>query len=594
MKRLYYAKSKVKNENIIFCTFDTETNGLGGDLLCCTYSHPAGNGSFIGPQSTIQWLSDILFSLPYPCIHYAHFAQYDWRYILPWLIDHQAEFDSLELGMRTDKDIYQIVIKKNKKKYIMRDSYAVYPAPLKDFAEQFSPDLAKLVFDFESVKFDPANPEHMKYAERDAQALRQCMINYNRSVEKLFGVSIGHTAAGTAIKGWQQSLSDEIIVNFSTDNENEKYIRGAYYGGIVFLTSNEQHQNCKTYDINSSYPYVMQTYPMPVGSPISVDNYVAGQLGIYEVEIETPQNLVIPILPCRNARGMMEWRQGRFITQITNFELEFALEHGYYLHAVHSGLVWKNTLNPFFDFIETCKKIRAEYKDTAYERVAKLMQNSCYGKYGSKRQRTKIAIGRENILPEADAQLISENLDHVYAYQEYAVDMACKPEWAVFIAAYARLRLIATAYAIGVEHVLYGDTDSITLKESATTSHIDIGSQYGQFKLEKEWTCFRAISPKTYAGQLASGKWTGAGKGLSSKKMEAREYRQLYEQGYTHVEYDTLPSLTVALKKGIAPATKQTRVSSKIENSVNFYLQNGRVQLKSKHVQDHQIPAKAA
>lgn len=594
LKKPYYAKSKVKNENIIFCTFDTETAGLGGDILCCTYSTPSGTGAYIGVNSAIEWLDKVFFSLPSPCIHYAHFAQYDWRYILPELIKREKEFDKLDLGMRTDKDVYQITIKKNKKKYIMRDSYAVYSAPLKDFAEQFSPGLLKLSIDFDKVIFDPNNPEHIEYAKRDAEVLRQCLINYNSSLQKLFHVSIGHTAAGTAVKGWQQSLSDEIIVNYSEDGEKEQFIRDAYYGGIVFLTSNAQHKNCKTIDINSSYPYVMQTYPMPVGSPKIVDDYVPGMLAIYEVDIETPINISIPILPCRDLKGNMQWRQGRFTTKVTNFELEFAIQNGYYIHEIKQGYVWKNTLNPFFDFVETCKSIRTEHKGTAYEKIAKLMQNSLYGKFGAKRQRTKIAIGRENVPPEVDAQLISPDFGHLYSYPEYSPDMACKPEWACFITAYARLRLISTAYALGVENVLYGDTDSLTVKESADLTHADIGSNYGQFKLEKEWACFRAIAPKTYAGRLLNGKWKGAGKGLATKKMEQRQYRELYENGGTSVEYETLPSLTVALKKGIVPATLQTRVSSKIENSVNYHLQNGAVRLKSTHVQNLSIPAKAA
>lgn len=581
--QLYYAKSKVKNENVLYSTFDTETDGLGGELLCTTWSTPLEpNGNIqLGTESLIWWFENVFLKLPFPCIHYAHFAQYDWRYLIPYLLQNKGAYTKLEFNLRTDKDIYQITIRHNKKKYIMRDSYAIYPHSLKEFSKRFSPDLEKLTLDFEKTNFDVANHEHLEYAKRDAVALRQSLINYSNSVFQLFGVSLGHTVAGTSVKAWQQTFNDETIINYSKDDEREQFIRNGYYGGIVFLTSNKQHENCKTYDINSSYPYCMQAYPMPSGSPTLTDTYQPDTLGLYHVDIECPNTIRIPILPSRNSKGNMQWVTGRFETTITNFELEFAIKNGYVLHSIIKGMVWRSTINPFYDFVETCKGIRKRNKGGSFEIVAKLNQNALYGKFAAKRERHTIVIGRENLKDQEKAILLEPNLyDDVYVSKDYSEDMPCKPEWSCFITAYARLRLISTAYAIGINHVLYGDTDSLTIDSSADISAIDIGNEYGQFKLEKEWACFRAIAPKTYAGCLVSGKWTGAGKGLSLKKMDQLKYKELYETGATAVEYQSLPSLMVALKKGIKPAAIANRISSKIENSQNYNLQNGEIHLK--------------
>ncbi len=594
MKRLYYAKSKIHNDDIIFCTFDTETDGLGGKLLCTTYSSILGTDILLGENSIVDWFDNVFLNLPLPAIHYAHFAQYDWRYLIPEILGRK--FDKVEFNLRTGTDIYQIKIKIGKKWYVMRDSYAIYPAGLSDFSKQFSPELQKLTLDFEKTTFDINNPEHIEYAKRDAEALRHSLINYNSAIQKLFNVSIGHTVAGTAVKAWQKTLPDETIIHYSTDGERENFIRGAYYGGIVFLTTNEQLENCRTFDINSSYPDVMQKYPMPIGSPSRTNKYEPNAPAIYQVDIETPDNLIIPILPCRNKRGHMQWRSGRFITSITNFELEFALKHGYILHKIIDGLIWDNTINPFYDFVEICKSIRKAHKDTSYEKVAKLMQNSCYGKFGAKREKNSIVLGSENLKDDAKAQILSIDFDDVFVVSEYSEEMPCKPEWAVFITAYARLRLISTAYAVGPENVVYGDTDSLIVKADADISKIDIGAEYGQFKLEKTWLKFRAIAPKTYAGMLENGKWSGAGKGLNKKKMSQAKYKELYEQGETVVEYQTLPSLVVALKTEIAPAKMASRRSSEIKNSANYDLQNGRIKIKSMHGSDNQIsnPNKSA
>lgn len=603
MKSNFYSSSKVRDESIIFCTFDTETRGLGGELLCTTWDTPIGSGISLGENSIIQWFESIFLAFPYPCIHYAHFAQYDWRYLIPELLKRQGEFEKLDFNLRTDKDIYQIKLVladgNKKKKYIMRDSYALYPNTLKKFADAFSPDLLKLDLDFDNEVFDCTNEKHIEYAKRDPQTLRQCLINYSTAVKSLFGVTIGHTAAGTAVKAWQKSLPPETIISYSIDSERETYIRNGYYGGVVFLTSNKPHKNCKTYDLNSSYAYVMQTFPMPIGAPVEVCDFIPEKLGIYEVDIEVPDSIIIPIIPSRNKRGHMQWRTGRFTTTITNFELEFAVKHGHIIHQIKSGLVWHSTISPFYDFIEKCKSIRKAHKGSSYEGVAKRNQNSLYGKYGAKRETNRIVFGQENITSDGSAKLFSDDLDDVFIVTEYSKDMPCIPEWAVFITAIGRIRLVASAYEIGVEHVLYGDTDSITLKDTADISNLDIGLEYGQFKLEKEWETFRAIAPKTYAGKikgnsLSASTWSGAGKGLAIKKMTTDKYRQLYEEGNTEVDYLSLPSLVVALRKGITPAENKSRVSSDIENSQNFTLQNGNIYLKSVHGPDTKLPRKIA
>jgi hypothetical protein len=575
----YYAKSKVKDSDILVCTFDTETLGLGGSLLCVTWSTPLDSDIKIGAASVDYWLDNIFLTLPSPCVHFAHFAQYDWRYIIPVIL--KRGFDDVQFNLRTESDIYQIVIKHDGKKYIMRDSYAVYSDTLDNLTKMFAPELPKLHIDFDNENFDIHNQSHLDYAIRDAQSLRVALINYFDSIYNLFGVTAGHTVAGTAMRAWQKTLDDNLIISYSQDGENEQYIRDAYYGGIVFLTNNEQHKNAVTFDINSSYPYIMQSYDMPLGRATQTQKYQDGKLAIYDVSIIAPDNLRIAILPSRNARGGMEFRRGLLRTKITNYELDYALLNGYVLQEIHGGLYWKETINPFYDFVEKCKSIRKEHKGKSYEKIAKLMQNSVYGKFGARRERVSVIVGYENLdLDKGGISPFSDDLDDLFLVEEYSDDMPCKPEWSVFITALARLRLISTAYAVGVDNVLYGDTDSLTVKEQADISAIDVGDEYGQFKMEKTWEFFRAIAPKTYAGKIKGGKWTGAGKGLTRKSMNEKKYKELYYTEKTEVEYLSLSSLMVSMKKGFKPAVKKSRVSSDIKKSGNFNCENGNIILK--------------
>lgn len=588
MTKQFYAKSKVKNEDVIFCSFDIETIGLGGTVACCSYSTPTKTDIFLGENSLFEWFDKIFLSHPFPCIHYAHFASYEWRYLIPWLLTNKTNDYKISFNLRTETEIYQIVIEHEKTKYIMRDSYAIYPDTLKNFSKFFSPESQKLKLDFTKEKFNPENPDHVAYAIQDSRTLRNSLINYSDSINKLFSVSLGHTVAGTAIRAWQSTLDDKTIISYSRDGENEQFIRRAYYGGIVFLTSTEKQENCVTYDINSSYPYVMETYDMPYGTPVRTLDYVPGRIAIYSVKLSAPENLIIPIVPLKDAKGATRWTSGEFETVITNYELEFAIKNGYEIVEFYEGLYWPEKISPFSDFVNMCKQIRKQHKGTSYEKIAKLMQNSTYGKFGAKREKRSLIVGHENVTDGSDFCLFSPEYDDLFVINEYAEDMPCKPEWAVFITAIARLRIISTAYKAGVEHVLYGDTDSLTLTANADFNAIDIGEEYGQFKLEKKWRYFRALAPKTYAGAVENNdgslEWKGAGKGLTKKSMTQEKFRELYENGMIEVEYETIDSLHVSLKKGLSPSRIATRKSSDINKSVNFSCENNKIMLKSAYV----------
>lgn len=586
MKRNYYAKSKVKNDTELVCTFDTETNGLGGEILCISYSLPSGTDIFIGKDCVDKWLEKVFFQYPSPAIHYAHFAQYDWRYILPGLIDQHNEGKiKLEVKLRSETDIFRIEVTKDKRKFIMHDSYALYPHNLKQFAKQFAPEYEKLNIGLSNnVIFDPANSEHIEYAKRDSLALKESLRNYFSAIKKTFGVQHGQTVAGTAVKAWQYTLPDELIIDYSEDDENEAFIRDAYYGGVVFLTDTAIYENVETYDINSSYPATMLQYPMPWGKPKQTNELQFDNPAIYHVKVKAPSDLQIPILPTRDENGGLRWYSGEFETKVTNIELQFALLNGYELLDLYSGLEWNQTIKPFDDFIGKCRQIRTEHKGTPYEIIAKLMQNSTYGKFGARRNRNTIIFGQENIDPTKHEHVtkLHDFAEDVYSALEYSEDMPCRVEWAAFITAYSRIRLLITAYALGADKVLYGDTDSLTVKAEADKSLIDTGSAYGQFKHEKTWTKFRAIAPKTYVGIIGKD-YIGKAKGVPAKSLTASEFEAIMMQGELHVIYETLPSLLVALKKGISPAKRAHRKTSDLKNSLHFYCIGSKCFLKSKH-----------
>jgi hypothetical protein len=548
----------------MFLSFDTETRGLGGGLLLITACDYTGTHVFKGPGMVAE-LFALFATAPYPFIWYAHHAQYDWRYFLAHISENEIP---CAISMRTETDIYQITLFLNGQKIVMRDSMAVFPGTLKSFAQAFTPDIPKLSIDI--ANFDPDNAEHIEYAKRDTEILRKGMPRFNSLLQKHFGVSVGHTTAGTAMKAWQHTLKDGEYYRPSTWGDSEAFIREGYYGGLVFLTRTDEIKGAVTYDINSSYPYAMETHGVPSGRMVSTKDYLSGRMGIYRVRVRSPSNLVVPILPRRNEAGHMRWSRGSFETVCTSAELVFACQHGYVVEDIYEGVAWEDTVFPFNEFIGHCKALRKQFKGQPEEILAKLMQNSLYGKFGSRRERLAI------FTPDDDEQTLGatpiDDAGYFWLKKEFSEDLRCIPEWAVFITAHARLKLLQAVYAIGVEHVIYGDTDSITVLAGADTSAIETGDDYGQWKREKEWRTFRATAPKVYAGQLSTGEWRGAAKGLPKKKMTDHEWQELQAGRQVRVNYETLPSLRVAMKRGVTPASSISRISTDVNNSQNWEL----------------------
>lgn len=576
----FYGRKALRPEDdILVCAGDVETDGLGGKLLMIQWGFLGQIKHASGETMIADFFEDFL-QLPRPAIWYFHFGQYDWRYFLEYIEQNKL---LVEIGMRTENDVYEIRVKRNEKDAwcVMRDSWALWSHPLEKLAQAFCPEIPKLKIDIEH--FDPKNPEHIEYARRDVQILLLGLPRLFDALSQHFGVNAGATAAGTALKAWQKTLPKDKIYDCQQYNETELFIREGYYGGLVFLTNNRINSDCITFDRNSSYPAAMLEYGVPVGRPQYTQEYDEQFTGIYRCKVRAPDNLIIPILPARNERGAMRWYRGEFETTVTARELQFAAQNGYEILDIYEGYCWEETEFPFTDFINLCRFLRKEFKGKTEEQLAKLMQNSLYGKFGTRRERTRMLSAHfadeEDLIgaaPFDDAGLW-------YVKKELDTEMRCMPHWAVFITANARLSLLEQAYNAGPENVIYGDTDSLTLKRGVENT-IDVGDEYGQWKLEKEWQVFRAIAPKVYSGILADGTFKGAAKGLPRKGITDRHWSELLENGATSAETLSLASLKVAFKKGVQPARQLLRKSSTLTNSQNFALENaGDVRVKYRH-----------
>lgn len=576
----YYAWKAVRDidNDIAVGAIDVETEGLGGKLLMVQWG-VFGNIQVATGENMIEIMFEQVMQYAKPVVWYSHFAQYDWRYFLDYFIQKGIP---VEIGMRTDTDIYEIRLTNAEGEQVtLRDSYALWNSPLEKLASHFCPEIPKLSIDI--ANFDPQDPSHIEYAKRDVQILLVGLPRLFDLIAEHFGVVAGATTAGTALKAWQKTLGPEEIYNSSEYGPQEAFIRQAYYGGLVFLTNNEVQKNCETFDINSSYPAVMDEFGVPYGRVATSSDYMSGMPGIYRCRVKAPDDLVVPILPGRDSKGRMRWYKGEFDTCVTNQELIFAARHGYEILEIYEGIVFEEMVYPFSDLVGQCKLLRSAFKGGPVEAIAKLMQNSLYGKFGTRRERIRMMHVDSMEDEEFIGAMPYDQDGNWYVKKETDQEMRCLPQWAVFITAHARLRLLSTIYAIGPHNVIYGDTDSITVKKGFAHL-VDVGDNYGQWKLEKEWEVFKAIAPKVYVGKLIDGTFKGAAKGLPRKGITDSNWQDLLANGKSEAKAMSLASLRVTMKQGVKPAHELTRKSSDLQNSSNFKAgENGDVRVKFAH-----------
>lgn len=94
---------------------------------------------------------------------------------------------------------------------------------------------------------------------------------------------------------------DDQAFQISIPNRNQDtFIRRGYYGGHVDVYK-PVGDNLYYYDVNSLYPYIMQTYPMPSGTPEWKSDLKEVELddlfGFIEAYVVCPTSIEHPFLP---------------------------------------------------------------------------------------------------------------------------------------------------------------------------------------------------------------------------------------------------------------------------------------------------------
>jgi len=281
-------------------------------------------------------------------------------------------------------------------------------------------------------------------------------------------------------------------------------------------------KNIYAYDVNSLYPFVMKTCPVPVGNITFFEGDISkidnNPFGFFEVEIIAPDNLNIPILQTKINTGngtrtvspLGQWKYMMFSEEMNN-----ALKFGYRFKILRGYLFEKEYI--FTDYINDLYEIKkAHNKNDPMYLISKLLMNSLYGRFGMDyRMSEHLIIDNNQLYNIIDKYSINEVIElnndkSLVSYLDNdlleTIFLSNKSDFnisigiASAITSYSRVHMSQFKSINNDFNLYYTDTDSIYIDKPLDDSFIS--NELGKMKLEYIFDEAVFLASKVYGGVI--------------------------------------------------------------------------------------------
>ena len=488
---------------------------------------------------------------------YFHNLKFDGNFIVYWLLTNGYQWKNSkdEHGRRYQlaakefttciSDMgawYTITIATSELKHIeIRDSLKIIPMPVEDIPKTFGfDDIEKGGIDF-SIKRERGHvltEEEELYVRNDSIIVARALtFMLDNGQNKL-------TAASNALNDYKSRLEKkEFNKLFPPLSEKvDLLVRKTYKGGWTYLNPAYKNLDVKegaVYDINSMYPWAMKMCLLPYGKPIEYygEPKISDNYPLYTVSFDCEFKLKPGKYPSIQLKHTMGYADNEYLTSsdgvvtlhLTSVDFELFKEcYDSEIFTYHGGFYFKGKHGMFDSYIDHWFSVKTDAKETknpGMEKLAKLMLNSLYGKFGSR------MFGRSKI----------PYYDDVYDCVRYKRTDEEKRKGgyvpvASFITSYCRQKIITSANLCG-DRFIYGDTDSLHILGTEPPS-IEIDNfRLGAFKEESVFKRAKFIRQKTYMEIIsASGKESLNIKACGMPNKLKNSLRE--EDFYEGAEYD--------------------------------------------------------
>jgi hypothetical protein len=513
-----------------FIYFDLETDGTevldvgvaqGGSYTVMSFEEFC---KFISSQKNATFVA-----------HYG--ANFDFLFLLEYLLKDGYDIRYAVSGSNG------IAMFCSKEKSVLRfiDSFRLASVSLAKFSESFSPDLTKLTIECLPGELKLKDPElYYEYLKRDVLSLEKSYLGFMQQFDGYFlGKNPPLTAASLAMKVFKNHLTSPIL---TSTRKTREYEFKSYFGGVCWL-SKPSFCKVNVYDINSMYPFIMQTGEFPTSyvghwSTRFTDEYE----GIWDCTIEQPYS-GLPFTFDYESRQLAP--AGRFLL---DRETILYLQSKKVDVKITCGYVYLQTA-PIFQYygeLYNQRLLAQQNGEVGKAYALKIVLNSLYGKFGQKNRSRVIRSYSQELELKLLAENVPFNTDSRFVlYEEYRDVKTSFPAIASLVT--LRSRLLLRKYSDQV-NLIYCDTDSLHIPAEET---LPVSTELGGLKLEYSGEAVY-VAKKLYA-LLECDKFVH--KGVPKNLLTIEDYFAMLNGNRVEVNFSTLPTVNDVVAKGIRPGS---------------------------------------
>lgn len=398
-------------------------------------------------------------------------------------------------------DLYFKVRKKKIQRVRLIDSLKILPLSVKDIAKGFGLPIQK-----EEIDYDAERPvgheltdDEIKYLHNDCEIVARALkIMFDQELDRM-------TTASNALHDFKNIIGKKSYDRWFPVPEYDADVRQAYRGGFTYAAPQFRNQEIGAgivLDVNSLYPSVMYSQPLPYGDPIFFEGQYQPD-SLYQLYVQMIRCNFrlkpgrIPTVQLKNTPGFIPTE---YVTDsagedivlcMTNVDLALFFEqYDVYNLEFLSGWKWKSSTILFTDYIDKWYAVKQQATidgNKPMRTISKLMLNSLYGKFGM------------NPKTRSNIPVMDWENDHIrYVKGEWEERRPIYIPMAAFITAWARYKTITSAQKV-YDRFLYADTDSLHLIGTEIPPELDVDPvRLGAWKHESTFEKAKFIRAKSY------------------------------------------------------------------------------------------------
>ena len=400
------------------------------------------------------------------------------------------------------------------------------PKKLSEFLKTFAPaEFQKLDGpDFENENFNPRNPAHVAYAERDSEGLYHALEKARSVVLENFSIDLCPTIGNMGIKIFQRFIPPHVECWKPPAKALAAIREQVMRGGFCFCVHRYNGPVWK-YDINQAYAAAMREAKFPAGRCIhSIERNPYADVYIARVRAHNFANR-IPFYyrdmeKGRSVFGLQDIGE----TWLTSIEVAQLESEGWKVEILETYF-WESgfRMKEYVDRLEFLRVGEGRNPKDAQGEMVKAIGNNSYGKTVEQLDGLELVMSAEQ--PEGfvpypvDEDDPAPGMDYVWykigtpMLREYH-----QPQIGAFVTAQVRM-VVRRAALLNPDAWLYADTDCVMFRAPVA---LDINpTRYGAWKVEAEGERYKIVAKKVYISD--DGK-TKHAKGLNVKKLTDADF----------------------------------------------------------------------